>query len=419
MTQALFRNEVLEEQRQNVHGQISLAQPVSIWVLTSISGSIALAIILMATLASYSRRHQVSGHVVPVSGLSTVMAPTSGMLEKLAVTEGQHVQAGQLLGVIQVPRATVQAGDVGAALEQQLGIRNESMQAAGQARLREIESSLSGIQQQTVHITTQRHRLQREIQLRQQQVALAQETLERYESLMDDQYVSGMQVRQQRAALIEQQIALEQMHRQSGEFSRQLAELGQSRIEQLALIQRQGADNKRQLAELDQETLQTLSARSVALTAPVDGVVSGHLFKTGELVREGQPLMKIIAGSGAVEAQLLVPSRAIGTIKTGASVLIRYEAFPYQHYGRFRGTVVEIGRSALDKTLVGELTDNATDDPHYRVTVSLQSQHINVDGKAEPLRPGLLLQADIVGERRRLWQWMFDPARSLAGNLQP
>lgn len=418
MTQALFRDEVLDQQRQNIHGQISLAQPASIWLLTAISGSIALAIILMATLTSYSRRNQVSGHVVPVSGLSTVIAPSSGMLEKLAVAEGDRVLAGQLLAVVQVPRATVQAGDMGAALQQQLGIRNENMQAAGQARLREIQSNLSGIAQQTSHISAQRQRLQREIQLRQQQVELARETLERYESLMDEQYVSGMQVRQQRAALIEQQIGLEQMHRQSGEFSRQLSELGQSRTELVALLERQGADNKRQLAELDQETLQTISASTVALTAPVDGVVSGQLFKPGELVREGQPLMKIIAGSGELEAQLLVPSRAIGTIRTGAPVLIRYEAFPYQHYGRFRGTVVEIGRSALDKGLVGELTDNATDDPHYRVTVSLQSQHINIDGKAEPLRPGLLLQADIVGERRRLWQWMFDPARSLAGNLQ-
>ena len=418
MTQSLFREEVLQQQRQNLHGQISLAQPVSTWILTAIVGCIVTAIVLMVTLTSYARRSQVSGHVVPVSGLSTVIAPSNGTLQSMAVEEGDRVKKGQLLAVIQVPRATVQAGDMGIAVQQQLDIRNQSTQAAGQARVREIAASLAGIDQQAHHISAQKQRLIREITLREQQVELARETLERYESLMDDQYVSGMQVRQQRAALLEQQIGLEQMQRQSGEFNRQLSELSQTRIEQQALAQRQAAENQRQLAELDQETLQTLSASTIALNAPVDGVVSGLLFKAGELVRDGQPLMKIIAGSGEVEAQLLIPSRAIGTIRKGAPVVIRYEAFPYQHYGRFRGTVVDIGRSALDKALVNELTQNTTDDPHYRVTVALQSQYINVDGKSEPLRPGLLLQADIIGERRRLWQWMFDPARSLTGNLQ-
>lgn len=418
MSQPLFREEVLDEKRQNMRGQISLAQPISTWLLAVVACGMALAIILMAAFSSYSRRNQVAGHLVPVSGLSNIAAPASGMLEKLLVAEGERVEAGQLLAVIQIPRATLHAGEMGPALQQQLDIRNQNTQAAGQARLREIESTLLGAEQQIRHISAQSERLKREIELRQEQVDLARETLARYESLMDDQYVSGMQVRQQRAALIEQRISLEQMHRQAGEFDRQLAELRQSRIEQMASAQRQGADNKRQLAELDQETLQTLSASTIALTAPVDGVVSGQLFKAGELVREGQSLMKIIAGSGELEAQLLVPSRAIGTIRAGSPVLIRYEAFPYQHYGRFHGKVLEIGRSALDKALVGEFTENANEDPHYRVTVALQTQHITIDGKVEPLRPGLLLQADIIGERRRLWQWMLDPARSLAGNLQ-
>jgi membrane fusion protein len=56
-------------------------------------------------------------------------------------------------------------------------------------------------------------------------------------------------------------------------------------------------------------------------------------------------------------------------------------------------------------------------EPYYRVVVALDLQSVMAYGKAEPLKPGMLLEADILGERRRLIEWVFEPLYSLNGHL--
>jgi membrane fusion protein len=38
-------------------------------------------------------------------------------------------------------------------------------------------------------------------------------------------------------------------------------------------------------------------------------------------------------------------------------------------------------------------------------------------GKPEVLKPGMLVDADILGERRALVEWLFEPLYSLAGSV--
>ncbi|KFA14066.1 membrane protein, partial [Xanthomonas vasicola pv. musacearum NCPPB 4380] len=54
---------------------------------------------------AYAHRSTVTGQLVPIKGLATVMAPATGVVSRLEVSEGQPVKAGQMLGVVTVPRA--------------------------------------------------------------------------------------------------------------------------------------------------------------------------------------------------------------------------------------------------------------------------------------------------------------------------
>ena len=56
-------------------------------------------------------------------------------------------------------------------------------------------------------------------------------------------------------------------------------------------------------------------------------------------------------------------------------------------------------------------------EPFYRVTVSLGRQAITAYGKPESLRPGMVLDADVLGERRALIEWIFEPLYSLGGKV--
>ena len=54
-------------------------------------------------------------------------------------------------------------------------------------------------------------------------------------------------------------------------------------------------------------------------------------------------------------------------------------------------------------------------EPLYRIKVALASQTVAAYGRAEPLQAGMEVQADVLLDRRRLIEWVFEPLLSLAG----
>src|SRR6185295_1756884 len=98
----------------------------------------------------------------------------------------------------------------------------------------------------------------------------------------------------------------------------------------------------------------------------------------------------------------------------------RYQSFPYQKFGQFHGTVTSVSRAAISP---GELppqlaglasaasasgSQPAAAEPVYRVTVSLASQYVTAYGKPVPLQAGMLTEADVELEKRRLYEWVLD-----------
>lgn len=99
-------------------------------------------------------------------------------------------------------------------------------------------------------------------------------------------------------------------------------------------------------------------------------------------------------------------------------MLLRYQAFPYQKFGHQLGEVTQISRSALSSSELNALVGRSSDrESLYRVTVKLMRQKLTAYGRPEPLKPGMLLEADILGERRRLIEWIFEPLYSLRGTV--
>jgi membrane fusion protein len=55
----------------------------------------------------------------------------------------------------------------------------------------------------------------------------------------------------------------------------------------------------------------------------------------------------------------------------------------------------------------------ALDAPAYSVVVALDSGAVRAYGREWPLRPGLLLEADVILERLPLYQRLLDPLRAI------
>lgn len=293
------------------------------------------------------------------------------------------------------------------------------MQSAQQAQRQQLQAQAQGTQAQLAAARRELEQIESEVATRADQIRIANETLERLRRLEEGRYVSVLQINQQEAAVLDYTGQMQTLQRQAIGARRLIAQLQQTSQELPGQQRATDAGYQRELAELEQERVQTQAGGALVVNAPVTGMVATQMVKAGQAVQAGQPLLSLLPGDGRLEAELLVPSRAIGFIEPGDKVLLRYQAYPYQKFGHQPGQVARISRSALSRPgELGALVGNAQQgEPFYRITVALARQDVTAYGKAEPLKPGMLLDADVLGEQRRLIEWIFEPLYSLKGKV--
>ena len=159
-------------------------------------------------------------------------------------------------------------------------------------------------------------------------------------------------------------------------------------------------------------------------------VIAVTFLYAGEYARKVRIEGRVIASSAAapsasaqrtrLEVELRVPERLLASTAVGQEVLLRYPAFPHQRYGHYRGRIVSIAREPVPamRSLPND-GRSAYAQSAYRATVSLEQQRVSDDRRiARDLQPGLSVEADVVVERRRLYQWLFEPFSLMRERLQ-
>lgn len=417
MDQRLFREEVLQARQSRGRGGIVLAQSVPLWLMTALAAACALAVVLFLALADYTRRTRVSGQLVPSRGLATVLAPVDGVLSDVRVAEGEHVAAGDVLAVVAAPRATLAGGDTARAVQAAMARRQRGIALGNASQRALLVAQRDGLLGQKALLDAESATLAAALATRRAQLELGTQALARFRQLRDRQFVTELQVQQQASAALEQAAAVQSLEREALALRRQIARLDQELAETPARLAQLEAAGARDDAALSQEALEAKSRAQSVLHAPIDGVVTARLGQPGQSVQAGQPVLGLMPAGGALEAHLLVPSRAVGFIAPGDAVLLRYQAFPYQKFGHQAGHVLRVSRSALGAAELVALGGGQPAEPVYRVVVALQRPTVRAFGRDEALKPGMLLDADILGEQRALWEWALAPLFALDGRL--
>jgi membrane fusion protein len=202
-------------------------------------------------------------------------------------------------------------------------------------------------------------------------------------------------------AILDKQAELARLHAEA-------ADIAPASAQRLAVLVGAVAEVEGRIAEVDGQ-------HAALLTAPVRGRVSALQAFVGKEADPAMPLMSIVPEGGVLQAQLLVPARAIGLVRPGQRVRLSYDTFPYQRYGFAEGIVAAVARSSLKPgELSGPVELNA---PAFLVTVALISQSIRVGGAEVALRSDTRLQADILQESSSLLSWLVDPLRDVGGRL--
>ncbi len=413
----LFRTEVLQAQHRQWLGAINLATPLSFrwWALLALA--LAIAIVLFLLFGHYTRRETVTGQLKPSAGLLTLAAQTTGTVTRAFVHEGQQVKAGQPLVEVSANLVSASMGDTHAVIGSKLQAQETQVRATLANLASETNARSHDLHRRIGMLQAQVGQIDGQLSLQRQQAATTAGLLQKAAPLHRRGIISTVEFDQYQANALAQKAGIKTLARQRLATEQQLSSL-RAQLTQLPLDAAAKAGQLRsQLAQLDAQLAQNAAQGGTVLRAPRAGTITTLLVKPGQDVSRGQSVVSILPQGSNLVAQLLVPSRAVGFVEPGNTVVLRYQAYPYQKFGQQYGKVVQVSRSALSPAEAADLLGQHVATPLYRVLVQLDRQHIDAYGKAQALKPGMVLKADILLDRRSLWQWVFEPLYGLRQQL--
>lgn len=382
MADELFRNEVVQARRPQTLGSIRLATPIShqVWGLAAVATTVV--IVLGLCFGYYTRREYVTGNLVPQAGLLTVTARGVGVVSHTDVKPGTQVRAGQVLLSISGDQSSATLGDTGVVVAKALQQQRMQLQATLAALPEQAAAQEKDLRRRIAMQAEQVRQIDAQLALQHAEAVTAAELVQKVQPLLQRGYVSTVEFDQYQANALNTQAQVKGLERQRLDTEQQRSAL-QAQLTQLPLsIAATEHQLRGQMAQLAVPSAQNDVARETVLRATRAGTVTNVLVKPGQTIEAGQSLLSILPQGSALEAQLLVPSSAIGFIHKGTPVVLHYQAFPYQKFGVQRGTVAQVSRSALTQVEVTSLLGQQPPPvPMYRVEVKLASQSINTYGK--------------------------------------
>lgn len=407
----LFRTEALDHQRTPVLGTIVLTPRLSTFWLSAAAALLAVALVLFLLLGSHTRRVTVSGQLLPAAGLMRVHTPQAGVVLEKRVTDGQVVKKGDVLYVLGSDRLGDGARELQADIARQVGERKSSLELEIQRSQRLQAEELVNLQRRADALRGEAQAIAAQIEQQKTRLQIAEDTRRRYQGLADQDYIAREELVQKEIDLTEQRSRLRGLERDALGVQRELAatqqELGNAQLRntgQLAQLQREVLNTEQQLTEVE-------GRRRVLITAPEAGRATLVTAEVGQSVDGNQPLLTLVPASGELQARLYAPSGSIGFVQPGDGVLLRYQAFPYQKFGQHEGVVDTVSTSAVSPAERAHLpvADLPPGEAVFAIQVRLRSASVLANGQARPLQAGMRLEADILQERRRLYEWMLEP----------
>lgn len=415
---SLFREEALSASRVQWLGEIVMIRPLTFSVLTMVAAVLIALVMALFFLGSYTKRSSVSGQLMSDLGVVKVTPPQAGIVLQKWVREGQPVRQGDLLYIVSSERQTTTRGDIQESISRQVARRQQSLRDELIQTARVQKDEEIALQKKLDALRAEQDNVIRQLSSQRGRIELAEDSFKRGAQLFEQGFVSKEIMQQKQADLLDQRLRLQALERDEISVGRELLATHND-ITSLPLRQQnQLAQIERLLANTEQEWTESEAKRRIAVTAPESGIATAVTAEVGQTVDGGRAVVSIIPHGAQLQAHLYAPSRAIGFIRKDDQVLLRYQAFPFQKFGHAQGSVVSISQSPLPASeFTGYPGAGGSTEPLYRITVRLARQTIVAYGKPQALQAGMLVDADVLQEKRKLYEWVLEPLYSLTGKL--
>jgi len=354
--------------------------PAALWAVYLMLAALAVAL-AWASVAKVDIVAKAAARVVPEGREQVIASLEGGILRELLVREGQAVERGQPLALLDPTRV-------------------EAQQAEGQTRRHALQASIVRLTAETLgrkpefpadlpedvvaaeqdsHAARQQA-LQEALAAQQRGIALIGRELAVAESMSAKGLMSEVEVMR--------------LKRQANDLQQQASERA-NRFRQDAQAELIKARNE--LSQLDEQMVVRDDAlRRSTLVSPVRGIVKVVRHHTpGGVVAPGATVMEVVPLGTSVLVEARVTPADIGFVRVGQPVEIKLSAYEYTIFGALKGRVEVISPDAL-----GDPERSGQTGTWYRALVRADVSGLPHRGKTLPVLPGMAGTAEIrTGER--------------------
>lgn len=336
------------------------------------------------------------------------------------------MKAGDVLLVLSTERHSISQGtttattSAGAEVARAIVARRLTLEAERSLREQQTKLREQALTERLRLMHSQAKQAGQERDWQRQRVRLARTTMNRQEALAQAGFVSPAQLQTKQEEQLDATGRLQSLERNLLALASDTAAVqGELRLLNTQL-QSELAQIDRNIESSKQESAENDTRRQVVITAPFAGTITAMHWQPGQAVQAGNNLLTLVAAgttpnANALQAHLYAPSRTVGFVAAGQPVYLRYDAYPYQKFGMQLGKVTAVSRTPF---ATNDLPANSaqqlaaqlgSQEALFRITVALEAQTLQAMNQTWALRPGLAVDADVMQERKKVWEWLFEP----------
>ena len=370
--------------------------------------------LLWAFLGRVDQTVVANGSLQPLSGKRTVSSPVGGIVRQLFVSDGDLVEKGEVLMVVESEgtKARLRSTEKQLALfRYENELFNLLLDQSGRFELNDLpdppalirsEDRTRSVQLSVQETSSRLAVLNTRLSSQQRTLVLKQELVNSLRPVYEGggiakfNYLDSIDELQR----LEAQIAAtkEQLTATSGQAARQVSA------------------NSRQILSLEAQLVALQEQeRNLTLVAQQPGEVFNLSVGTGSVIGSGAEVMRIIPDGGGLKAKVFLPNSELGFIKDGMPVKLAVSSFPPGEYGYLKGIVKSIGADALEST--DPQSANRQRANTFPMTIALKE---NEDKSAilARLTPGMQVSANIIVRQRPVITLLTDVFTKGSESLQ-
>ncbi|MEM9206691.1 MAG: HlyD family type I secretion periplasmic adaptor subunit [Pseudomonadota bacterium] len=400
-------------------------------------GAVAFSLIVFAVAIPVASAVVANGTVNPIGERRVIEHPTGGTITSISVREGDEVEKGTVLAVVDdtdaravlavtqnrfirtvAEQTRLEAERSGATSVSFDGVISDDLKTSDTASIfaSEVERFRSRITSHQLRVDVLRQRIEQ----RNEQIAGLEVQLDSVIQQADitrDEYASLERLFERRlvpkARMLELQRRAVDLEGQSGSIKARIAEareaIGETQLQIATLdevrvseIDTEIADVRAQRLQLQEELrAREATVRNGTVVAPIKGIVTNiRTTAEGGVLGAGEAILDIVPSEENLIIEAMITPRDVDGVSVGQDALVMFTGLPQRTAPRVEGTVKSVSPDAY--------SDPATGTRTFRVLVEVEDT-VASDKGLLALRPGMPAQVFFTAEDRSVLGYLLEP----------